>query len=85
MWHLCFHSQLHSTCTRQTAHTLGNGLLAVTTANTDTIDDIALLGFVSETPGLVRSRWAGSTVDDVQLAIFPASIGGHEDLGSISR
>jgi hypothetical protein len=58
---------------RKVAQTLGDGLLAVTTTDTNTIDDIALLGLVSETPGLVGSRWARGAVDDVQLTILPAS------------
>jgi hypothetical protein len=32
-----------------------------------------LLGFVSETTGLVGSRWTGGTVNDVQLSVFPAT------------
>ena len=53
--------------------TLGDGLLAVSTADTDTVDDIALLGLVSEAARLVGARRAGGTVDDVQLSVFPAA------------
>jgi hypothetical protein len=53
-------------------HTVGGTLwhwaLASTTTDTNAVDDIALLGLVTETAGLVWTRWAGSTVDDVQLA-----------------
>lgn len=56
-----------------TQHTLRYWLLAITTANTNAIDDIALLGLVAKTAGLVRTRWSGGTVYNVQLAIFPAS------------
>lgn len=50
--------------------TLANGLLAATTADTHAVDDIALLGLVTETAGLVRAGRARSTVDDVQLAVL---------------
>lgn len=53
--------------------TLWHRLLAVTPADTDTVDDVSLLGLVSETASLVRSRWAGSPVDNVELAVLPAS------------
>ena len=55
--------------------TLGDGLLAVTPADTDAVDDVALLGLVAEAAGLVGARWAGGAVDDVQLAVFPAPAG----------
>lgn len=35
-----------------------------TTTNSDTVDDIALLGFVSKSTCLVRMRWMLSTVYD---------------------
>lgn len=53
--------------------TLGSEPLAVSTTDTDTVDNVALLGFVSQTTCLVGARWAGGTVDDVQLPIFPAA------------
>lgn len=52
--------------------TLRNGLFAVTPPDTDTIDEIALLGFVAETTGLVGTGGTGSTMDNVQLAVLPA-------------
>lgn len=54
-------------------HTLRDGLLAVTATNSDTVDDIALLGFISKSTRFVRTRWTRSSVDNVQLTIFPAS------------
>ena len=45
--------------------TLLDWLLASTTSDTDTVDDISLLGLVTETAGLVWARWAGSSVDDI--------------------
>jgi hypothetical protein len=48
--------------------TLGNWLLASTTANTDAVDNVALLGLVTQTASLVGARWAGRAVNDIQLA-----------------
>jgi len=48
--------------------TLGGRALATTAADTDTVDDVTLLGLVTQTASLVGARGAGSTVDDVQLA-----------------
>jgi hypothetical protein len=42
--------------------------LATSTANTDTVDNVSLLGLVTQTTSLIRARWAGSTVDDIQLS-----------------
>lgn len=50
-----------------------DGLFAVTTADTDTVDNIALLGLVSKSARLVRPRRPGSAVDHVQLAVLPAA------------
>ena len=52
--------------------TLGDVLLAVTPAHTDTVDNVALLGLVAETTSLVGARGTRSTVDNVQLTVFPA-------------
>jgi hypothetical protein len=54
---------LHTVC-----GTLWYGALATSTADTDTVDNIALLGLVTKTASLVGTRWAGGTVDDVQLS-----------------
>ena len=53
--------------------TLNNWPLATTTANTNTVDDVSLLGFVSEPAGLVRARRTGGAVDGGELTKFPAS------------
>lgn len=52
---------------RTVGGTLGDGLLAATAADAHTVDDIALLGLVTEAAGLVRARRARGAVDDVQL------------------
>jgi hypothetical protein len=53
-------------------HTIGGTLwhrsLAATTSDTDTVDNIALLGLVPKTTGLVWSGRARSAVDDIQLS-----------------
>jgi hypothetical protein len=54
---------LHTVCS-----TLRHRLLASTSPHTHTVDDISLLRLVSQTASLVRARWAGSAVDDVELA-----------------
>ena len=53
---------------------LGDVFLAVTPADTDTVDDIALLGLVAKTASLVGARWARCAVDDVQLTVLPAPV-----------
>ncbi|GAO52167.1 hypothetical protein G7K_6251-t1 [Saitoella complicata NRRL Y-17804] len=53
--------------------TLGGGALATTAADADTVDDVSLLGLVTETAGLVGAGRTGSTVADRQLAVLPAA------------
>lgn len=53
--------------------TLGDVLLPVTAADANTVDNIALLGLVAETTGLVGARGTRGTVDDVQLTVLPAA------------
>ena len=60
--------------TSPSKRTLGDLLLAVTPPDTDTVDNVALLGLVAETTSLVGARGAGCAVDNVQLAVFPATI-----------
>ena len=59
--------------------TLGDRLLPVTTADTNTIDNISLLSLVAKTASLVGARRAGGTVNDVQLAVLPAPALSTED------
>lgn len=47
--------------------TLASRLLAATTADTDAVDDVALLGLVAKAAGLVGAGGTAGTVDDVQL------------------
>jgi hypothetical protein len=53
--------------------TLRSGPLATSTSDTDTINDIALLSLVPQTTGLIRTRRAGGTVNDIQGPQFPAA------------
>jgi hypothetical protein len=48
--------------------TLGHRLLATTTSDTDAVDDIALLGLVSQAAGLVGSGGTRRAVDDIKLS-----------------
>jgi hypothetical protein len=48
--------------------TLGGGPLAASTADTAAVDNVTLLGLVSETAGLVGARRTAGAVDDLQLA-----------------
>lgn len=48
---------------------LGDLLLAVTPADSDPVNDVALLGLVAQSAGLVRTAWSGRTVDDVELSV----------------
>lgn len=70
VFHVRFYNPLK--CLRVTGRTVGGTLrgrpLPSTPPDTDTVDNVALLGFVSETTGLVRAGWARGAVDDVQLA-----------------
>lgn len=50
--------------------TLGGRALAATTADTHAVDNVALLGLVAETAGLVGARRAGGAVDNVQLTVL---------------
>lgn len=47
--------------------------LSTTSSNSDTEDDETLLGLVTQSSGLVWSRWSGSSVDDVSLSVLPTS------------
>jgi hypothetical protein len=67
-------SRYQADCTKMTMLTLGDRFFAVTTPDTNAIDDIALLCFVAQTAGLVRTRRSGSAVYNIQLAVFPASV-----------
>lgn len=53
---------------RTVGGTLGDGPLAATAADANAVDNVALLGLVAETAGLVGARRARGAVDDVQLA-----------------
>ena len=61
------------TCFLRSERTLGDVLLAVTPANSHTVDDVALLGLVAQSASLVRAGGTGNTVDDVQLTVLPAT------------
>ena len=50
-----------------------NVSLAASSANADSVDDIALLSLVTELSGLVWARWTLALVDDIKLSVLPGS------------
>mgnify|MGYP004700982797 FL=1 len=53
--------------------TLVSLALATTTADTDSVDDVALLGLVTQTASLVGAGRTAGTVDSGQLTVLPAA------------
>lgn len=53
--------------------TLRNWAFAATTADTNPVYDITLLGLVSQPPRFVRPGGAGSPVQRRELAVLPAA------------
>lgn len=49
---------------------LGSKLLAASPADANAVDDVALLGLVSETAGLVGTRRTRCAVDDIELSVL---------------
>jgi hypothetical protein len=62
------HSLAWSFCCNLPEYVLGGGPLAASTADTAAVDNVTLLGLVSETAGLVGARRTAGAVDDLQLA-----------------
>ena len=54
-------------------NTLGNGSLSTTSFDSDSVDDIALLGLVAELSSLIGSAGSVNLVDDWELSVFPGS------------
>lgn len=52
---------------------LGDLFLSATSPDSDSVDDVTLLGSVTESPGLLNSGWSGASVDDWELSVFPSS------------
>jgi hypothetical protein len=53
--------------------TLGCWLLSVSSPDSDSVDEITLLGLVAQSPSLVGSGRSGCTVDNGQLSVLPTS------------
>ena len=49
-----------------------DGLLSVSSSDSDPVDEVALLGLVTQSSRLVRSRRSRSSVDDSELTVLPA-------------
>lgn len=76
-------SALQSSLVLQVVDTLSNGftvsstlwrrLLSVSSSNSNSVDEVTLLGLVTQSSSLVRSRRSGSSVDNGELSVLPAS------------
>jgi len=53
--------------------TLSDGLLSATSSDSNSVDDVALLGLVAESSGLIGSGGSGASVDGGELSVFPGS------------
>ena len=53
--------------------TLGGVSLAATSADADTVNDVALLGLEANTAGLLGTRGSLALVDDGKLTVFPSA------------
>ena len=53
--------------------TLWHRSLSATSSDSDSEDDETLLGLVSQSSGLVWSRWSRSSVDNSLVSVFPTS------------
>jgi hypothetical protein len=53
--------------------TLWRGPLPVSSSDSNSVDEVALLGLVPQSPGLVRSGRTRSSVNDSELTVLPAS------------
>jgi hypothetical protein len=58
--------------------TLGCGLLPVSPPDSNSVDEITLLGLVTQSPSFVGSRRSACSVDDGELSVFPTSDSGDE-------
>jgi hypothetical protein len=66
----------HPMLTLRNSHnrlTLGSGSLPVTPPDPDSVDDVSLLGLVTQPPGLVGPGRPGSPVDDRELTVLPTT------------
>lgn len=52
-------------------NTLGDGSLAATASDSDSVDHVALLGLVSELPGLIGAAGSVALVDHRELSVLP--------------
>jgi hypothetical protein len=53
--------------------TLSDGLLSTTSSDSNSVDDVTLLGLVTESSGLIRSGGSRASVDGGELSVFPSS------------
>ena len=65
---ICPYCSRSTYCLHTVCSTLRHRLLPSTSPHSHAVDDIALLGLVSQAASLVRAGRTGSAVDDVELA-----------------
>ena len=58
--------------------TLGDVSLTATSTDADTVDDVALLGLVTDLACLIGTGWARALVDDRHLTVLPGADSHHE-------
>jgi len=63
--------------------TLGDVSLAATSADADTVDDVALLGLVADLACLVGAGWAVALVDNRHLTVLPGA-DSHDEAADIT-
>lgn len=52
-------------------NTLANWSLSTSSSDSNSVDNVSLLGLVSELSGLIDSAWSVNLVDDGELSVFP--------------
>lgn len=67
-------------------YTLGDGFLSATSSDSDSVDDVALLLFVSQSSSFIRSRRLSASMDGGELSEFIGSHSENEahDIGLLS-
>jgi len=53
--------------------TLSDGLLSASSSDSDSVDDVTLLGLIAESSGLIGSGRSRASVDSGELSVFPGS------------
>ncbi len=59
-------------------NTLGNGSLTASTSDSNSVDNVSLLGLVTELSGLISAAGSVDFVDNWKLSVLPRSHSEHE-------